>query len=559
MAQCTTTVWQGDSPYLILTVTESSSSTASTAVLNWKLQYYSKYPPSTKVLKNWAVNINGSQIGSGSYDINKKTGTYNISSGTVSIARGSSAKSIPFSVSMGWRLTWSGEYRDTTSGSGSISINPVTTYTVSYNANGGSGAPGAQTKTHGTNLTLSSTKPTKTGYTFKGWCKTSSANVVDYAPGATYSTNASIILYACWDPLRYNVTFNANGGSGAPSTQQKVYGTNLTLSSTTPTRTGYNFIGWGESSASTTATYQPGGTYSQNAGITLYAIWSANTYQITYNANGGSNAPSAQTKVYNQTLKLSTQIPIREDYEFLGWGLSSNASSAIYGAGGNYTANEGATLYAIWVQIETATMQTIMARYQNPNGTYAGYSQVFSAMLDEGESFGWSSAQTAEYEGVSVSYIAGDSESIQYVDVPRRQYSIRFHANGGLGMVSDQKFLYNSNLRLTNRRPTRSGYKFLGWALNPNATEPDYVQGDYFDSTNRNNPLLYAIWTKMYAENISFYEDGRCEAIEFIEDDYLALENGLVSNGLSELYISTTDIENISDLVDRALILMGGK
>mgnify|MGYP003290059805 CR=1 FL=1 len=257
---------------------------------------------------------------------------------------------------MGWRLTWSGEYRDTTSGSGSISISPVTTYTVSYNANGGSGAPGTQTKTHGTNLTLSSTKPTKTGYTFKGWCKTSSANVVDYAPGAIYSANASITLYACWDPLRYSVTYNANGGSGAPSTQQKVYGTNLTLSSTTPTRTGYNFVGWGESSTSTTATYQPGETYSQNAGITLYAIWSANTYSVVYNANGGYNAPASQIKTYNQTLKLSTQIPTRENYEFIGWSENSSATSATYGIGSNYTENRSIVLYAIWVQVETATM-----------------------------------------------------------------------------------------------------------------------------------------------------------------------------------------------------------
>lgn len=557
MAQCTTTVWHGDSPHLILTVTESSSSTASTAVLNWKVQYYSKWPPSTKVLKKWVVNINGSQVGSGSYDINKKTGTHNISSGTVSIARGSSAKSIPFSVSMGWRLTWSGDYRDTTSGSGSISIAAVTKYTISYNANGGSGAPANQTKTHGTNITLSTTTPTKTGYTFKGWSTSSAATTVNYAPGATFTTNANTTLYACWDPLRYNVVFNANGGSGAPSAQQKVYGTNLVLSSTTPTRIGYNFMGWGESSTSTTATYQPGSTYSQNTGITLYAIWSANTYSVVYNANGGYNAPTSQTKTYNQTLKLSTQIPTREDYEFIGWSEDSSATSATYGIGSNYTKNRAIVLYAVWVQIETATMQTIMARYQNPNGTYTGYSQVFSAMLDEGESFGWSSQQTVEYEDVNVSYVAGDSESIRYVDIPRRQYQIRFHSNGGFGMVSNQKFLYNSHLRLTNRRPTRSGYKFLGWAFDQDAIIPDFTQRDYFDSTDTSSPLLYAVWTKMYAENISFYEDGRCEAIEFIEDDYLALENGFVSTGLSELYISTTDIENVSNLVDRALILMG--
>ncbi len=66
---------------------------------------------------------------------------------------------------------------------------------------------------------------------------------------------------------------HGNGGSGAPGKQIKTWGTNLTLSKTIPTRSGYKFLGWGTSSADTTPDYQPGGTYSINAGITLYAIW----------------------------------------------------------------------------------------------------------------------------------------------------------------------------------------------------------------------------------------------------------------------------------------------
>lgn len=73
-------------------------------------------------------------------------------------------------------------------------------YTITYNAFGGSGAPSSQTKTHGTNITLSSTKPTKAGYNFLGW---GNDNIfqVSYAPGATYSTNANITLYAVWERI----------------------------------------------------------------------------------------------------------------------------------------------------------------------------------------------------------------------------------------------------------------------------------------------------------------------------------------------------------------------
>lgn len=153
------------------------------------------------------------------------------------------------------------------------------TYAVSYNANGGSGAPSAQTKTWGTNLTLSSTKPTRTGYTFKGWA-TSSANAtagtVAYAAGATYTANAAATLYAVWTPITYTVAFNANGGTGAPASQTKTYGTDLTLSSTKPTRTGYTFLGWSTSSSATTQTYAAGAKYTANAAATLYAVWRAN-------------------------------------------------------------------------------------------------------------------------------------------------------------------------------------------------------------------------------------------------------------------------------------------
>lgn len=79
-----------------------------------------------------------------------------------------------------------------------VSIAAKTSYAVSYNANGGSGAPSSQTKWYGETLTLSSTKPTRANYTFKGWA-TSSGGGVAYASGATYTANAAVTLYAVWE------------------------------------------------------------------------------------------------------------------------------------------------------------------------------------------------------------------------------------------------------------------------------------------------------------------------------------------------------------------------
>lgn len=154
----------------------------------------------------------------------------------------------------------------------SISVPAKTSYSVTYNANGGSGAPSAQTKWYGTALTLSSASPTRTGYTFQGWSTSSNGSVV-YAAGASYSGNAALNLYAVWKVDTYTITYNANGGAGVPANQTKTYGTDLVLSTVIPTRTNYNFLGWSTSDTATTATYTAGGNYTNNAAATLYAVW----------------------------------------------------------------------------------------------------------------------------------------------------------------------------------------------------------------------------------------------------------------------------------------------
>lgn len=162
-----------------------------------------------------------------------------------------------------------------------ISVPAKTSYTVSYNANNGTGAPASQTKWYGETLKLQTGTPTRTGYTFKGWSTSSTATSATYAAGANYTANANATLYAIWEPYHYDVIFDANGGTGAPAKQVKDYGTNLTLTTSKPTFTGYTFKGWATSTtiaAAGTVEYQSGGTYSANAAITLYAVWEL-TYQ----------------------------------------------------------------------------------------------------------------------------------------------------------------------------------------------------------------------------------------------------------------------------------------
>lgn len=274
MASCITSQFGSNGcPQARLTV-NITSQTATTATLSWYLDIvYHGFAVSSSVSKSWSVTVAG-QKWSGSTTIGGTTSTKRVSSGTKTVNKSTSSQSISFSCSFAFNITWAGTYGGTKSASGSIGVGAKTSYSVSYNANGGSGAPSNQTKWHGTNLTLSSTQPTRTGYIFKGWA-TSATGEVAYAAGATYSANAAVTLYAVWEAITYTVTYDVNGGDvgSAPAAQTKTYGVDLTLSSTIPTRTNYNFLGWGTSAGSTSVSYAAGATYTANAAITLYAVW----------------------------------------------------------------------------------------------------------------------------------------------------------------------------------------------------------------------------------------------------------------------------------------------
>jgi uncharacterized repeat protein (TIGR02543 family) len=271
MATCSTNQWVSTSPYVRLTVTEQSSS-AIAVTFNWVLEYISSKAISANDLRSYTVKIDGDVIKKGTYNINGVSGTQTIASGTTTVPKTTSARSVGFSVSFAFNLNWSGSFAGTISASGSYAIPARLSYTVKYNANGGSGAPVSQTKWYGTDLTISNTKPTRTGYTFQGWA-TSSTGSVAYASGSKYAANENIILYAVWKTMTYTIKFNANGGSGAPANQNKLYGVGLIIPDTIPTRSGYTFKGWGVSSSSTTAKYTPGSTYTANTAATLYAVW----------------------------------------------------------------------------------------------------------------------------------------------------------------------------------------------------------------------------------------------------------------------------------------------
>jgi uncharacterized repeat protein (TIGR02543 family) len=222
------------------------------------------------------IYINGSLVATktilGNGTSYSATAVKTVTATSAAISKGTASKSVAWYVEF-WQYTdgTAQAKKETISGTKTIGAKP--SYSVKYNANGGSGAPAAQTKWHGTALTLSSAKPTRTGHTFQGWGTSTGDTSVDYAAGANYTANAAITLYAIWKANTYTIKYDANGGSGAPANQTKTHGQTLTLSGTKPARTNYNFLGWSTSKTATTATYSAGGSFATNAATTLYAVW----------------------------------------------------------------------------------------------------------------------------------------------------------------------------------------------------------------------------------------------------------------------------------------------
>ena len=169
----------------------------------------------------------------------------------------------------------------------------INQYTIAFDTNGGNEiAP--ITQDYGTEITAPD-KPTRKGYTFKGWDK----EIPETMPAENMTVKAQ------WEINQYTITFDTNGGSDiAPITQ--AYGTEITAPDN-PTRKGYTFKGWDKEIPETMS--------AEN--ITVKAQWEINQYTITFDTNGGSEiAPITQD--YGTEI-TAPDNPTRKGYTFKGW------------------------------------------------------------------------------------------------------------------------------------------------------------------------------------------------------------------------------------------------
>ena len=163
----------------------------------------------------------------------------------------------------------------------------------------------------------------------------------------------------------YNISYAANGGTGAPSATTGTYSGNagsvytVYLRTGEPTKTGSTFLGWSASIGATSPTWGAGGSYSFTIDgapyvAQLYAVWRLNTYTVTYKAGAnGTGSQQTQTKTYGVDLTLKGAIFTRTGYTQVGWATSDGGSQA-YALNGTYSANAAVTLYPVW-QAQTST------------------------------------------------------------------------------------------------------------------------------------------------------------------------------------------------------------
>ena len=332
--------------------------------------------------------------------------TYTASGNKIMFSDGQSVTATPKSATSSYTYSFSSWSK--TSGTVTSATSITATFTraaatssytcyLYYDANGGSGAPSTQsytgTSTSNHSFTISSTTPSKSGYTFLGWSTSSSATSASYSGGDSISVGykSSKTLYAVWQEkvTSYSITvykgnwdsFKWVGGSdttkytSSSHTYTVVSGESFDIdwygkSSENGSGTDYTYTTTYTSSNYNMATSLYGTSLGDSVTITgsksyypATQMTSTTTYTysftISYNANGGSGAPSSTTATSTSTSKsitLSSAVPTRSGYTFLGWSTSSSASSASYSAGSSYTFSYGTTsLYAVW-QTNTITV-----------------------------------------------------------------------------------------------------------------------------------------------------------------------------------------------------------
>ena len=336
--------------------------------------------------------------------------------------------------------------------------------------------------------------------------------------GALVWDSSSGYYHCVFSPRTYSISFNANGGAFENEETKDVdtvFYESYNLPSANPTKKGYTFAGW--YTGATDGDKVDGDTcFSNVATRTLYAHWTANVYNVSFDRMGGSGGTTSLDVVYDQT-PLDISVPTKKGYTFLGYFTGSEGGTQYFDDSGKATRvwdmDCNAVFYACWqANIYVATIDTGGAEIVNANGwTESGNTLSKEIVFDtkygslpqlakDGFTFNGYKLGSSIIDENTV--MQTDSDYSLDVDWIEHAYSIKFDANGGSGtMNSLTEIKYTDKQELPSCNFEKENFLFKGWALESEG-EVRFLENATIEKlTEENNKeiIFYAIWEETWA------------------------------------------------------------
>ena len=393
------------------------------------------------------------------------------------------------------------------------------------------------------NIYINSATPVKKGCKFLGWNTKEDGSGKTYQPGDLYDVNqdgGNATLYAQWEKAKYTATVKLNGGSYNGSTKDftisKYPGEEISIGA--PTRSKHNFTGYkltmdnNDGDAPTSVTQSASGFKGimQMGNFTLNAQWTPWKHTVRYDANAKNDTsvkgiPASQSKTANVDIKLSSDVPTRNGYTFLGWNTQADGKGTAYAAGATYTHDQDGgtvTLYAQWTPWKhvlhynknvptSSTSQTVSNMPVDQTKTFGQFMAISNLVpTRKGYTFaGW----YTQSNGTGTKYNPGSNYAADqnggtvnlYAKWTPWTYNIKYDQNvkstSSSKTVTDmpaaQTKTQEIDVTLSSMTPKRNGYIFAGWSTSANGSV-EYKPGSKFTKdldSNGASITLYAVWT----------------------------------------------------------------
>lgn len=353
------------------------------------------------------------------------------------------------------------------------------------------------------------------GYTFAGWTTNADGGGVKYAPGASWTANGTLTLYAQWTPGEAGLTYDGNGATGGKTDPQNgVTDQKVNVRQNGFTRDGYTFVTWNTQADCKGNAVKPNSEWTLRGSSTLYACWAGVAQTLTYHGNGATGGnTAAQSGHTGDELTTNANGFTRDGYTFVRWDTAKDGSGTAYGEGkngvGRYTMKPaGNDLYAIW-QANPASIQyrdDYGATGSTPDTTGVTGQNVTiaqSGFTRPGYTFtGWArDRRTNPSLQPGGRYTLTPGTTTLWAQWKADPAHLIYNANtGSTSQTRRTDGVVDQTLTVIANPFTRTGYTFTGWNTQADGRGRAYTAGNGFrlvadpKSNPVNTSVLYAQW-----------------------------------------------------------------